>query len=212
MAERKRLWTMRTPRLVAIVGGSGAGKSWLAERLLQRLGKKATRVSLDDFYLDRSHLSPEQRARLNFDHPRSIDWKEMERAIIALKNRQSHILPQYDFTTHTRKPSGKLFKAKPIIIFDGLWLLWRPSLRRLFDLSIFVHCPECIRLERRRQRDCAERGRTLESVNQQFFDTVAPMHNRFVDPQRRWADIVFNHTASPEHLDELAEQMRTLVQ
>jgi uridine kinase len=176
--------------MVAIVGGSGAGKTWLAEKLQRTFGTMGTRISLDDFYRDRSGLSAARRAKINFDNPVAIDWASLETALNHLQNNQSTPLPCYDFKTHCRLTRKKILQPKPIVLVDGLWLLRRPRLRGLFDLKIFVECPSQTRLQRRLIRDLVLRGRTAASVREQFRDTVEPMHAKFVAPQKRWADIV----------------------
>src|SRR5262245_32229390 len=123
--------------LVAIVGGSGAGKSWLARKLQTALGSRAVRISLDDFYRDRSHTSPARRANINFDHPRAIDWPAVERAVRDLRSGRTARLPRYDFKTHCRLREENILTPKPVVLIEGLWLLRRPSLRRLFDWRIF---------------------------------------------------------------------------
>jgi uridine kinase len=201
----------RGGRLVAIVGGSGAGKTWLASQLQMGLGKESARLCLDQFYRDRSHLTAAQRARLNFDHPRSIDWPWLEEVLGHCSRGTPTWAPRYDFTSHQRVSKGDWWHPKPLVIVEGLWLLHRPALRRLFSFRIFVDCPENIRLERRLQRDTVERGRTPESVRKQFRDTVVPMHERFVQPQARWADVRLSEAISPIDLQELIERLRTLV-
>src|SRR5215831_12598866 len=116
--------------LVAIVGGSGAGKTCLAQKLQAALGRKAVRLSLDDFYLDRSHLSSARRAMLNFDHPRAIDWKLLKAVLQNLRAGHVARIPQYNFKTHCLLTRTRLLKPKPIILIEGLWLLRTPSLRR----------------------------------------------------------------------------------
>ena len=180
----------KRPLLVAIVGGSGAGKSWLAERLKRRLGRKAARLSLDDFYRDRSYLPPRRRDKLNFDHPRSIDWADAECVLRRLRSGRPGHLPCYDFVTHCRLSRTRLLKPKPIILVDGLWLLRRPALRRLFDLRIFLNCPRQVRMRRRLARDVETRGLS-HAVNEKIFRTmVEPMDRKYVAPQMRWADVV----------------------
>ncbi len=190
--------------LVALVGGSGSGKSWLSENLEKTLGRRVTRVSLDDFYRDQSHLPPEKRARLNFDHPRLIDWDLMEAALTACREGRSVSMPSYCFVTHTRKPGVKTVTPENIILVDGLWLLRRPGLRRLFDVRVFIHCPEKLRSSRRLARDIANRGRDLASARRQFRATVAPMHKKFVDPQIRWADVVLRQPVGARHVVQVA--------
>ena len=178
-----------TPLLVAIVGGSGAGKSWLADHLQALLGEKAARLSLDDFYRDRSHLPVGRRTGINYDHPRAIDWERMEQTLgDCLAGRITQI-PQYDFATHSRRSTEKILRPKPLILVDGLWLLRRPAMRRLFHLSIFIDCPPQTRLNRRMARDLLSRRRSRASVERQFRETVEPMNALHVVPQARWAEM-----------------------
>ncbi len=200
------------PKLIAIVGGSGAGKTWLAQRLQKILGQNASHFSLDNFYRDRSHLNPTARSEINFDHPSAIDWHELEKVLWNCRKGRKTLLPQYDFATHTRKTLGVNFAPAALVLVDGLWLLRRPALRRLFDCTIFLDCPVNVRLERRLRRDRTERGRCPTSVQQQFSKTVAPMHDRFVEPQRHWADIVFTRSPALPEIRQLAKKLKTLLQ
>lgn len=202
----------KTPsRLIAITGGSGSGKTWLADQLQVLLGEITARLSLDDFYHDRSHLPSARRARLNFDHPRAIDWPCVERVLTDCKAGRATRLPRYDFATHTRVSNGVPWHPKPLVLMDGLWLLHRPAMRRLFDLSIFVDCPAPLRLRRRLKRDVAVRGRTPASVCRQFRETVAPMHRRFVQPQARWASLVLSSPCSEAGVHKLTDSLWTLL-
>jgi len=207
---------MKTPGtscLIAVVGGSGAGKTWLADQLQTCIGKEASRLSLDDFYLDRSSLTPIRREKINFDHPRAIDWPCVERVLCDCKAGRPTSLPRYDFSRHTRSPRRNPWRARPLIIMDGLWLLHRPAVRCLFDFRIFIDCSVRLRLRRRLERDVAERGRTRESVRHQFATTVAPMHERYVEPQVRWADIVVTSPVGRIGIYQIAEQItKTLMQ
>jgi uridine kinase len=192
------------PQLVAIVGGSGSGKTWLSRRLQKALDLPVTRLSLDDFYRDQSHLARPLRDRVNYDHPREIDWRLVENALRNGRAARPVYVPRYSFVTHTRRRTFKMVTPRPIILVDGLWLLWRPGLRRLFDVSIFLHCPARLRLERRLERDTAARGRDARSVRRQFRETVAPMHERFVAPQARWADVVLRQSPTQKEIERLA--------
>lgn len=204
--DRKR--KVRPPILVAIVGSSGSGKTWLAERLARVLSPNARRVSLDDFYRDRSHLPVVRRARINFDQPGSIDWIGFETAVRRLAAGRNARIPQYDFKTHSRLRTRKTVSPKPIILIDGLWLLRRRSLRTLFQVRIFIECPTRIRLQRRLERDVGLRGRTAASVRRQFRETVEPMHRLHVAPQSRYADVVIRGTCSPKDIRRLARRIR----
>jgi uridine kinase len=177
--------------LVGIAGGSGAGKSWLAQRLFNFYAPRAGRISLDSFYLDRSHLPLKRRDLVNFDHPRAIDWPLFEKVLREVKDGAQLIVPAYDFKTHCRMSGGEQWIPKNIVLVDGLWLLWRKAVRELFDITIFLDCAEELRLARRVARDVTERGRSEVSVRRQFKESVAPMHEKFVVPQKRLADLVF---------------------
>ena len=202
--RRRRL----QPFLVAIVGGSGAGKTWLAEKLQAGLRPECARFSLDDFYRDRSHLPPGRRAKLNFDHPRAIDWEAFTKVLRACRAGRTALVPCYDFKTHSRLALGKLLRPKPIVLVDGLWLTHRPALRRGFDLRIYVEASITLRLRRRLSRDARGRGRTRASVREQFWRTVQPMHVRFVAPQARWADVVWKERDRRREFNALLAHLR----
>lgn len=196
------------PLFVAIVGGSGAGKTWLAKKLQAALNPNAARVSLDDFYRDCSRVRPERRGKLNFDNPRAIDWRAMEQALNALRAGRSARLPCYDFKTHCRLAQTSTLAHRPVVLVDGLWLLHRRSLRRLFGLKIFVDCPARTRRTRRLARDLRARGRKRGDILEQLQNTVEPMHARFVVPQQKWADIVLRHNLGARDVRRLAQQLR----
>ena len=191
-----------------MVGGSGSGKTWLADKLQAILGTKTARLSLDDFYRDRSALSPSRRATINFDHPRAIDWASVERVLRDLRAGKTTRVPCYDFKTHCRLRSSTILKPEPVILVDGLWLLRRPSLRRWFGLRIFLACPASIRLRRRLARDVLTRGRSQASVEKQFWNTVQPMHLKYVAPQVRWAEVVLHYGCGKREIESLAAQLR----
>lgn len=198
-------------RLVAIVGGSGAGKTWLADRLHRLLGKKTGRLSQDSFYRDWSHLPPAARAKLNFDHPDALDWSRFANALCTLRQGRACLLPVYDFATHRRLPEGDLIQPRPLMIVDGLWLLHRPEIRGQFELSVYFHCSEEERLRRRIARDTVDRGRTAASVEEQFRATVAPMHRQFVNPQAAHADLLLHHPCRESEILQLQERLSRLL-
>ncbi len=198
-------------RLIAIVGGTGAGKGWMAHRLCTLLGDPAGHLSLDDFYRDWSHLTPANRNRVNFDNPRAIDWPRAERVLHDCIAGRATRVPRYDFSTHTRLTSDGQWQPTPLVVVEGLWLLRHASTRRLFSLTIYLDCPASLRLNRRRSRDVAERGRTVDAVERQFR-LIAPFHDRYVEPQKQWADLVISHPFSEPDLNRLAERLWALIQ
>ena len=198
------------PLFVAIVGGSASGKTWLSEKLGRVLGGKIARISLDAFYRDRSHLSPRRRARINFDNPASIDWLTFARVLSDCSAGRKTQIPCYDFKSHTRFARTQGLRPQDIVLVDGLWLLRRPSIRRFFGLSVFLECSTRGRLSRRVRRDLRSRGRTGKSVQEQFWNTVEPMHKKFVLPQRRRADVVLRGKWGMRQVRELAMKLRSL--
>ena len=203
-----KLMRSKIPILIGVVGGSGAGKSWLADKLQQAIGPQAGRLSLDDFYLDRSHLAPARRNRINFDHPRAVDWVAFERVLRALRKGKSAKVPCYDFSAHCCARQTKMIRASPLIIIDGLWLFRSLRIRKLFNLKVFVECSARVRLRRRMKRDTAVRGRASASVSRQFWKTVEPMHLRFVAGQARRADVLITEACSEKEIDALTERVK----
>ena len=197
---------------IAVVGGSGSGKTWLAEELCSALAPKATRLSLDDFYRDLSGMQREDRSRVNFDEPAAIDWELVRGVLGALSRGEAAEIPSYDFTTHTRRSQPRLLTPQEFVIWDGLWLLHEAWLRKQFALSVYMDCAAGERLARRVARDVRERGRTLESVQRQFQEQVEPMHFRHVEPQRRWATCCVASPANEQTLRRLLTRVRDVPQ
>lgn len=198
-------------RLVAITGGSGSGKTWLADRLQAVLGKNAGRLMQDSFYRDCSHLPAAARTYLNFDHPDALDWAHFADVLQNLREGRACRLPTYDFSTHCRIPDGVFIRPRPVMIVDGLWLLHQPEIRRQFHLTIFLHCDEEERLRRRVARDMVERNRSASAVREQFHATVAPMHREFVNPQASYADLVLHQPCRESEILQLQERLSRLV-
>ena len=147
MDKEKTILKKPAPRLVAIVGGSGAGKTFLASKLKKQFEKDAVVLSLDDFYTDLSDVPMERRCKKNFDDPKAIDWVCLEKTLKQLMQRKPARVPCYDFSTHCRRSEHTVLQPKAIVIVDGLWLLRRPSLRRLFDVKIFLECATPLRFD-----------------------------------------------------------------
>lgn len=198
------------PGLAAVVGNSGAGKSWLAGQLQERFGKEAGLLRQDDFYRDRAHLPVSRRSRVNFDHPRSIDWPLLEQVLLGVRKGLPIQTPRYDFTRHVR--SGfEWWRPGPVVLMEGLWLLWRPSIRKLFTFSVFIECADKLCLSRRLKRDTVERGRSERSIRAQYRQHVAPMAERYVKPQARWASMVVQSPLSNETVDSIAARLREVL-
>lgn len=196
-------------QLIAIVGGSGAGKGWLVARLCRLLGERACHLQLDNFYRDRSHLPMTERARLNFDEPDAIDWDAAKRVLRDCRAGRATCVPGYDFATFSRIAAREqsAWQPRPVVLVDGLWLLHEPSLRALFDLKIYLDTPADVRCARRMTRDVAERGYTPELIEQQLRTTVLPMHERHVEPQKKWADLVLTYPIDEHQITALAERI-----
>lgn len=200
-----------SPLFIGIAGGSGSGKTWLSRRIATALPGQALRVPLDNFYRDRSHLSRARRGLINYDHPRAIDWRLVLRFLKECSGGKEPMMPHYDFATHSRS-DVKVCEAKPVVVIEGLWTLWKREVRDMLDISIYLECPGEVCLERRILRDTTERGRDAAEVIEQFRRTVAPMHARHVVPQKRWATTVLNHPISETHVEELLARARACLQ
>jgi uridine kinase len=177
------------PQLVGIAGGSGSGKSTLAQALVERR-PGACVVELDWYYLDLSHLSIGERAGWNFDHPDALDWALMIEQMRRLGAGKGVDAPVYDFATHTRGTARRAIYPAPLVVVEGILALHDAALRNALDVRIFVSAGEPVRLARRLERDVRERGRTPESVHEQFARTVRPMHEAYVEPTREHAQVI----------------------
>jgi uridine kinase len=180
-----------TPIVIGIAGGSGSGKTTVANVILQRVG--ADRIAYlphDAYYRDLTHLPPIQRAQVNFDHPESLETELMIEHIQRLRAWQAIDLPVYDFAHHKRTEQFIHIEPQRVIMVEGILIFAEAELRKLFDVKIFVDTDSDVRLIRRIQRDINERGRTIESVINQYSSTVRPMHLEFVEPSKRYADVI----------------------
>ncbi|MGD2039709.1 MAG: uridine kinase [Anaerolineae bacterium] len=202
------------PVIIGVAGGTGSGKTTVAREVLKRAGtQKITLIQHDAYYKDLSNLPPSQRAMQNFDHPDALENPLLIRHLQELKAGQRVAVPVYDFTTHTRTAKTRLTGPNPIILLEGILIFADPELRQLMDVKIYVDTDPDIRFIRRLQRDISERGRTTESVIRQYLATVRPMHEEFVEPSKRFADIIipeggFNEVA----MDMIAARIKTLLE
>jgi len=196
--------------LVAIAGGSGSGKTWLASALRRRLQPHAGVLSLDDFYRDLSHLPIAARRRTNFDSPAAIDWQSFEAILRAIAGGQAPLVPRYDFARHTRALRPRHWRRRNIVLIEGLWPWVKPWLRHLFSLRIYREVETGVRYQRRLRRDIRHRGRSAAAVERQWKAQVEPMHVRHVTAQRKSADLVLGAIVSPVQLAELVQRIRHL--
>ncbi len=179
------------PLIIGIAGGTGSGKTTVANVILQRVG--ADHIALlphDAYYKDLKDLPRAQRDLVNFDHPDSLETELLVHHLRLLRQWQPVEIPVYDFTTHTRTNRTQRVEPQPVILVEGILIFAEPALRDLFDVKIFVDTAPDIRFIRRLQRDIVERGRTVESVIHQYETTVRPMHLEFVEPSKRYADVI----------------------
>lgn len=177
--------------VIGIAGGSGSGKTTVSREILNKVGAdRIAYIPHDAYYKDLSGLPPEAKAKVNFDHPNSLDTELLIEHLNVLSSGEAINLPVYDFSIHSRTEKTVRINPKPVIIVEGILIFSEPKLRPLFDVKIFVDTDPDIRFIRRLKRDIEERGRTPNSVIDQYLSTVRPMHLEFVEPSKRYADII----------------------
>ncbi len=180
-----------SPIVLGIAGGTGSGKTTVAKVILERVGAgKIAFLPHDAYYKDLADLPRSQRDSINFDHPDSLETDLMVEHLMLLRQGESVDVPIYDFTSHSRTDQTNRIKTQPVILVEGILVFAEASLRELFDIKIFVDTPPDVRFIRRLERDINERGRTVESVIHQYQTTVRPMHLEFVEPSKRYADVI----------------------
>ena len=179
------------PFLVGVAGGTGSGKTTVARRIAAAVPAGLVNVvEHDNYYVDRPDLSYEERCGLNFDHPASLETSLMIEQLRAIKKGQRVQVPLYDFKVHRRSAETREVGPTPIVVVEGILIFAEPELRDALDLKIFVDTDADIRVLRRVRRDMEQRGRSFESVREQYYNTVRPMHLQFVEPSKRWADVI----------------------
>ena len=176
--------------LIGIAGGTGSGKTTLAENIAARFGDRISLLRHDDYYKAHDALSYEERTQLNYDHPDAFDTELLLAHIRALKAGKTIEAPIYDYTVHNRSDKTRTVPPSPVILLEGILIFECAALVELFDMKVFVDTDADVRILRRILRDVSERGRTLESVVEQYLTTVKPMHEAFVEPSKRHADII----------------------
>ena len=200
-------------KVVLIGGGSASGKTYVLKKVLEKIpSDRVAKISLDDYYKDFSVLPMEERAKINFDHPKAFDWKLLNEQLKALKNGETIEKPIYDFTTHSRSPITEIVKPKDLIIIEGIMALVNKDLRAIGDLKVFINASRERRLVRRIERDMRERGRTYESIIEQYFTTVQPMFEEIIAPSQYYADLIINNDGGSTHsIDVLVSVLENLM-
>ena len=177
--------------LIGVAGGSGSGKTTVVRRIVEAIGRTDVVVlHHDSYYRDASHLPPEERAAINYDHPESLETELLIRHLESLLRGEPVDVPVYDFANHVRREVTERAEPRPVIILDGILILWDRRLRDLMDVKLFVDADADVRLGRRLRRDMEERDRSPDSVLTQYMATVRPMHLEFVEPSKRYADVI----------------------
>ena len=193
--------------VVGIAGGTGAGKTAVAREVKDAVGEAVTRIPLDNYYRDLSRLPMEEREAVNYDHPSAFEWELLVDHLDRLLAGETIEMPQYDFAVHNRVPETVTVEPTPIVIVEGILALYESDVRELLDLSVYVQTDADVRILRRIQRDVIERGRDLEGVVDQYLGTVKPMHEQFVEPTKKHADVIIPEGMNRSAVDLLIEKI-----
>ena len=181
-------------RIILIGGGSSSGKSYVTRNVIKNVGADfVTRITLDDYYLDQKNVPMEERVKVNYDHPKAFDWTLMRSQIKDLKNDKPIRKPTYDFVNHTRSDVYEDIVPKKLVVVEGIMALTDKQLREMADLRIFINASAERRFLRRLIRDRKERGRTFESIVNQYFSTVQPMYDEIIEPSSTYSDMIINN-------------------
>lgn len=203
---------MTTPFIIGVAGGSGSGKTTVTAKVLETIGPDMAAVIVQDYYYrDQAHLTFEQRLATNYDHPHAFDWPLLIEHIEDLLAGRAIQMPVYDFTNHTRAAETITVKPAPVIVIEGLFPLYDAALRDMMSLKIFVDTDPDVRFIRRLQRDIRERGRSADHVIEHYLATVRPMHNQFIEPTKRFADVILPHGANDPAVDIITTKVASLI-
>jgi uridine kinase len=201
------------PLVIGVAGGTGSGKSTIAHNIVKGLpDEKVSIIDHDSYYRHRPGLTPEERAQVNYDHPDALETELLVTQLAALRARQPVDVPIYDFKTHSRLSETRRVLPTPIIVVEGILVFVEAALRAQFDMKIFVDTDADIRVFRRIRRDIEQRGRTFQSIRDQYYRTVRPMHLQFVEPSKRWADIIIPEGGNNEvALDMIVGKLKHVI-
>lgn len=202
---------MKKPYLIIVAGGSASGKSTVVKAILEKSGiKDCLTINQDDYYKNQDHMTMEERLLVNYDHPLSIDNDVLYQDILSLLEGKTILKPIYDYKNYTRSDQTEAIDPKPIIILEGILSLTDKSIRNLADLKLYVESDDDLRLIRRIKRDVKERGRSLDSVVDQYLNTVKPMYHKYVKPTKRYADMIIpNDEAHQKAVDVIVGMLKS---
>jgi uridine kinase len=193
--------------VIGIAGGTGAGKTAVAREVADTVGEAVTRIPLDNYYEDLSHLPMEERETVNYDHPGAFEWGLLADHVERLLAGEAVEMPLYDFSVHNRKEETVTVDPTEILVVEGILALYEESLREHFDLCVYVQTDADVRILRRIQRDVVDRGRDLEGVMEQYLQTVKPMHEQFVEPTKKHADVIIPEGLNRSAVDLLIKKI-----
>lgn len=201
------------PIIIGVAGGTGSGKTTVSQAILDRVGcDRIAYIQHDSYYKDRSHLPPEERPKINFDHPDALETKLLVQHLKELRAGHPVEVPVYDFTTHTRTSQTQRVEPRRVILVEGILIFADNTLRDMMDVKIYVDTDADIRFIRRLERDITERGRTMRSVIDQYLATVRPMHLEFVEPSKRYADVIIPEGGfNPVALDMVVARIEAMI-
>jgi len=197
--------------VIGIAGGTGAGKTTVARLVTQHVDDSVTRIPIDNYYEDLSHLDFEERANVNYDHPSAFEWDLLREQLEALLEGQSVEMPQYDFEIHNREDERVTVEPTDVIVLEGIFALYDEAINEMLDLRLYVETDADVRILRRIDRDVVERGRDLEGVMDQYLSTVKPMHEQFIEPTKKHADLIIPEGANSVAVNLLEEKIHAEV-
>ena len=200
-------------KIILVGGGTASGKTYVINEVVKLIGEEnVAHLSIDDYYKDLTSLTMEERIKVNYDHPKAFDWPLIKKQLIDLKNDKTILKPIYDFTIHNRSEKTVELQPKKIVIVEGIMALVNKDIRSIGDLKIFINASRERRLLRRMDRDQKERGRSVDSIINQYFATVQPMYEEIIEPSSYYADMLINNDGyDNKSIEVLAAVLRALV-